>query len=199
MDVTRESLLLRAQAGDEGAWQALTALYRPLLCGWLRAQAVPAGEVDDLVQDILLSVVQNLSNFRHSGRRGAFRSWLRAIAHSRACDFWRARGRQVLASGDSGVAETLRQLEDPDSALNRQWDEEHDHYVLRCLLDVLALEFETSTVQAFRRVALEGASSEQAAQELGLSVGAVYIAKSRVLNRLRQHAEGLIDEFPGTG
>jgi RNA polymerase sigma-70 factor (ECF subfamily) len=152
--------------------------------------------VDDLVQDILLTVVQNLSSFRHSGRRGAFRSWLRAIAHSRACDFWRARGRQALASGDSDVAETLRQLEDADSALNRQWDEEHDQYVLRCLLDVMALEFETSTVQAFRRVALEGASSEQAAQELGLSVGAVYIAKSRVLNRLRQQAEGLIDDFP---
>jgi RNA polymerase sigma-70 factor (ECF subfamily) len=196
VDVTRESLLVRAQAGDEGDWRDLTDLYRPLIVGWLRYQAVPAGEVDDLVQDILLSVVQNLSGFRHSGRRGAFRSWLRAIAHSRACDFWRARGRQVLASGDGGVAEALRQLEDPDSELNRQWDEEHDQYVLRCLLDVVALEFETSTVQAFRRVALGGASSEQAAQELGLSVGAVYIAKSRVLHRLRQHAEGLIDEFP---
>jgi RNA polymerase sigma-70 factor (ECF subfamily) len=196
MDVTRQSLLIRAQAGDEGAWQDLTDLYRPLIVGWLRYQAVPADEVDDLVQDILLSVVQNLSSFRHSGRRGAFRSWLRTIAYNRACDFWRARGRQALASGDSGVAETLRQLEDADSALNRQWDEEHDQYVLRCLLDVMALEFETSTVQAFRRVALEGASSEQAAQELGLSVGAVYIAKSRVLHRLRQQAEGLIDEFP---
>jgi RNA polymerase sigma-70 factor (ECF subfamily) len=196
MDVTRQSLLVRAQAGDEGAWQDLTDLYRPLIVGWLRHQAVPASEVDDLVQDIFLSVVRNLSSFRHSGRRGAFRSWLRAIAHSRACDFWRARGRQALASGDSDVAEALRQLEDPDSELNRQWDEEHNQYVLRCLLDVMELEFETSTVQAFRRVALEGASSEQAAQELGLSVGAVYIAKSRVLHRLRQEAEGLIDEFP---
>ena len=196
MDVTRQSLLLRARAGDARAWQDLTDLYRPLIVVWLRHQGVPAAEVDDLVQDILLSVVQNLSTFRHSGRPGAFRSWLRAIAHSRACDFWRARGRQVLASGDSGVAEALRQLEDPDSELNRHWDEEHDQYVLRCLLDVMALEFETSTVQAFRRVALEGASSEQAAQELGLSVSAVYIAKSRVLNRLRQQAEGLIDAFP---
>jgi RNA polymerase sigma-70 factor, ECF subfamily len=199
VDVTRDSLLVRAQAGDEAAWKDLTDLYGPLIVGWLRYQAVPANEVDDLVQDILLSVVKNLAGFRHSGRCGAFRSWLRAIAHSRACDFWRARGRQVHASGDSGVVEALRQLEDPDSELNRQWDEEHDQYVLRCLLDVMALEFETSTVQAFRRVVLDGAPSEQAAQELGLSVGAVYIAKSRVLNRLRQQAEGLIDEFPRGG
>src|SRR5262245_66077737 len=118
MGITRHSLLVRAQSGDECAWQDLTDLYRPLIVGWLRYQAVPAGEIDDLVQEILLSVVQNLATFRHSGRRGAFRSWLRTIAHSRACDFWRARGRQTLASGDSSVAETLRQLEDADSELN---------------------------------------------------------------------------------
>src|SRR5262245_56763059 len=100
MDVTRQRLLVRAQASDEGAWQDLTNLYRPLLVGWPPHQAVPAGEVDDLVQDILLSVAQNLPGFRHSGRRGAFRAWLRAIAHSRACDFWRARNRQVRASDD---------------------------------------------------------------------------------------------------
>jgi RNA polymerase sigma-70 factor (ECF subfamily) len=67
---------------------------------------------------------------------------------------------------------------------------------LRCLLDLMEAEFEPTTIQAFRRVALEGASSAEAAQELGLSVGAVYVAKSRVLQRLREEAERLIDEFP---
>ena len=131
MDVTRQSLLLRAQTGDPGAWKDLTALYRPLLVGWLRYQAVPVNEVDDLVQEILLAVVQNLPSFNHSGRVGAFRGWLRTIAHNRACDFWKARGRQKEAAGGSGVAETLGQLEDPDSELNRLWDAKHDHYVLR--------------------------------------------------------------------
>jgi RNA polymerase sigma-70 factor (ECF subfamily) len=196
MDVTRQSLLLRAQTGDEGAWKDLTDLYRPLIVGWLRYQAVPVTELDDLVQEILLTVVQNLPSFSHSGRIGAFRGWLRSIAHNRACDFWKARGRQAQAAGDSGSAETLSQLEDPDSELNRLWDEEHDRYVLRCLLDLMELEFEPTTVRAFRRVALEGAASADVAQELGLSVGAVYAAKSRVLGRLRQEAEGLIDVFP---
>jgi RNA polymerase sigma-70 factor (ECF subfamily) len=196
MDVTRQSLLLRAQTGDPGSWKNLIDLYRPLIVGWLRHQAVPVTEVDDLVQEILLAVVQNLPSFCHSGRIGAFRGWLRTIAHNRACDFWKARGRQKEAAGGSGMAETLGQLEDPDSELNRLWDEEHDRYVLRCLLDLMELEFEPMTVRAFRRVALEGASSADVAQELGISVGAVYAAKSRVLGRLRQEAEGLIDEFP---
>jgi RNA polymerase sigma-70 factor (ECF subfamily) len=193
MNVTRQSLLFRAQTGDEGAWKDLTTLYRPLIVGWLRYQGVPAHEVDDLVQEILLAVVRSLPAFSHSGRRGAFRAWLRTIAHHCACDFWKARARQGQGAGDSTVTEALHQLEDPDSELSRQWDEEHDRYVLRCLLDLMELEFEPNTVQAFRRVALEGAPSEVVGQELGMSVGAVYAARSRVLRRLREEAEGLLD------
>jgi RNA polymerase sigma-70 factor, ECF subfamily len=77
--------------------------------------------------------------------------------------------------------------------LNRHWDEEHDRYVLNCLLDLVQEEFGPTTVQAFRRLALEGAKGADAAQELGLSVAAVYVAKSRVLQRIREEAEGLID------
>jgi RNA polymerase sigma-70 factor, ECF subfamily len=70
---------------------------------------------------------------------------------------------------------------------------EHDRYVLDCLLDLVEEEFEPATVRAFRRLALDGASGAEAAAELGLSVAAVYVAKSRVLQRIRQEAEGLID------
>ena len=87
-------------------------------------------------------------------------------------------------------------LEDPDSLLNRYWDEEHDRYVLHCLLEAIELEFEPATVQAFRRLALDGASGAQVASELGMTIGAVYAARSRVLRRLRELADGLIDELP---
>src|SRR5262249_48982879 len=73
MDITRQSLLLRAQTGDEGAWKDLPALYRPLIVGWLHRQGVPVSDHDDLSQDILLAVVRSLPTFRHSGHRGAFR------------------------------------------------------------------------------------------------------------------------------
>jgi RNA polymerase sigma-70 factor (ECF subfamily) len=87
----------------------------------------------------------------------------------------------------------LEQIADPDSDLNRQWDEEHDRYVLDCLLDLVEEEFEPMTLQAFRRLALDGAAGAEVAGELGMSVAAVYGAKSRVLARIRQEAEGLID------
>jgi RNA polymerase sigma-70 factor (ECF subfamily) len=196
MEATRPSLLIRAQAGDAGAWEDLCELYRPLIVGWLRRQAVPDGEVDDLVQEIFLAVVRGLPSFHHSGRRGAFRSWLRAIAANYSCDYWKSPARRAAAAGDDAAGAALGLLEDPDSPLNRYWDEEHDRYVLRCLLELAELEFEPTTVRAFRRVALEGASGSEAAGELGLSLAAVYAARSRVLQRLRELAEGLLDDWP---
>jgi RNA polymerase sigma-70 factor, ECF subfamily len=193
MNETRQSLLLRAQTGETTAWEDLTGLYRPLILAWLNRQGVPAGDLEDLSQEVLLSVVKHLANFQHSGQRGAFRSWLRTIVCSRTVDYWRALDAGAQASGGSGPLAALQEMADPKSALNRHWDEEHDRYVLDCLLDLVGEEFEPITLQAFRRLALDGVSGAEAAQELGLSVAAVYVAKSRVLARIRQEAEGLID------
>lgn len=154
---------------------------------------MPAGDLDDLAQEVLLSVVKHLPDFQHSGNRGAFRSWLRTILSSRMADFWRATNDGTRAQGGSGAIAALQEIADPEGEMHRQWDEEHDRYVLQCLLDLVEGEFEPITLKAFRRLALDGVSGAEAAQELGLSVGAVYVAKSRVLQRIRQDAEGLID------
>jgi RNA polymerase sigma-70 factor, ECF subfamily len=193
MNETRQSLLLRAQTGEADAWKDLTDLYRPLIVGWLNRQGVPPRDLEDLGQEVLLSVVKHLPAFEHSGNRGAFRSWLRTIVCRRTADYWRAHDAGSQASGGSGANVALQQIADPDSELNRQWDEEHDRYVFHCLLDLVEEEFEPITLQAFRRLAIDGISGAEAAQELGLSVAAVYVAKSRVLSRIRLEAAGLID------
>ena len=193
MDETRQSLLLRAQNGEENAWKDVTDLYRPLVFGWLNRQGVPASDLEDLSQEVLLSVVKHLPTFQFSEQRGAFRTWLRTIVCRRAADYWRAIDAKTQATGGSGAIAALQQIADPDNELNRQWDEAHDQYVVHCLLDLVEKNFEPVTVQAFRRLALDGASGAEVAQELGLSVAAVYVAKSRVLARIREEAAGLID------
>ena len=193
MEETRHSLLLRAQTGEENAWKDLADLYRPLILSWLNRQGVPAVDLDDLSQDVLLSVVKHLPAFEHSGHRGAFRSWLRTIVCSRTNNYWRAIDASTQATGGSGVTAALQRIADPDSDLNRQWDEEHDHYVVRRLLDLVEEVFEPTSLQAFRRLVLDGASGAETAKELGISVMSAYKAKSRVLRRIRQVAEGLID------
>jgi RNA polymerase sigma-70 factor (ECF subfamily) len=196
MDATRQSLLLRAREGDEGAWVDLSRLYKPLIYGYLRRQSVPEAEQDDLVQEILIAIVRGLPEFEHSGRRGAFRAWLRTIAHNHSCNFWRSPARRTSTFGDAMAEETLLRLEDPDDSLHRFWDEEHDHYVLRCLLELIELEFEPATVCAFRRVALEGASGAEVAAELGVTLAAIYAGRSRVLKRLKELSEGLLEDKP---
>ena len=101
-------------------------------------------------------------------------------------EFWRARPEPASGS-------LLEQISDPNGGLSRLWDEQHDRHVLHALMDEVRPEFTDATWQAFRRLALDGASAREVAAELGLSVNAVLIAKSRVLARLRQEARGLVD------
>jgi RNA polymerase sigma-70 factor (ECF subfamily) len=193
MEDTRLSLLARAVGGSEEAWDRLCALYRPLILDWLRRHGLRPEDCEDLAQEILVAVVKGLPEFSHTGNRGAFRAWMRTITVNRTRNFWKARSGREAASGDSGLLRMLNDLEDPDSALSRVWDQQHDEYVIRCLLDMVELEFEPKTVLAFRRLAIDGASGEEVARELSTSVAAVYVAKTRVLKRIRAEAEGLLD------
>jgi RNA polymerase sigma-70 factor (ECF subfamily) len=194
MSETSVSLLerLRTQPDNE-SWQCLVGLYTPLLRGWLGRHGLQASDVDDLLQEVLAVVVRELPQFQHNQRPGAFRRWLRTILVHRLRDFWRARQTRPRATGDSDLAKVLEQLADPDSALSRLWDQEHDQHVIHRLLGQIRSHFTESTWQAFRLTALEGRDEEAVAAELGLSVHAVFVAKSRVLCRLRQEAQGLID------
>lgn len=193
MNQTRHSLLVRARAGSAEAWQLLTDLYRPLIAGWLRRHGASPQDVDDLTQDVLITVVTHLAKFDHSGRPGAFRAWLRTLAINRVRNLWRSTNGRQVGTGGNDFQKLAGQLEDPSEELSRRWDEEHDRYLLRCLLDLVEREFEPATMRAFRRLTLDGVCAADVARELGISVAAVYVAKSRVLKRIREEAEGLID------
>jgi RNA polymerase sigma-70 factor (ECF subfamily) len=194
MSPTSISLLdrLREQP-DVLSWQRLVDLYSPLIHGWLRYYAVQPPDADDLVQEVLSTLVHELPRFHHDRRAGAFRCWLRTIAVNRLRAFWRARQARPVATGDSDVVRQLEQLEDPNSGLSRLWDEEHDRHILNRLLELIEPEFAPATWQAFRRITLNGERAAAVAANLGLSVNAVLLAKSRVLRRLRHEAQGLLE------
>src|SRR5262245_11385042 len=180
MSETSVSLLERlSRQPDDDSWRRLLDVYGPLLRAWLARHCLQAADADDLVQDVLAVVVQELPRFEHNQRPGAFRRWLRTILVHRLRNFWRARQARPAATGDSGLGQMLDQLEDPHSGLSRLWDEEHDRHITRRLLELIRPEFTESTWQAFRRVTLQGQDEEQVAAELGLSVHAVFVAKSR--------------------
>lgn len=198
MNETSLSLLTRLRRSPESeAWNRLVELYAPLLRTWLRSYDVQANDADDLVQEVLLAVSGELKSFDHAGHPGAFRAWIKQILVNRLRKFWRGRGRRPEARGGSDVERRLEQLEDPASQLSRIWNQQHDQFVLRQLLALVEPHFSPNTWKAFCRVALEGASADTVAGELELSLNAVFIAKSRVLSRLRQEAEGLVESSSG--
>src|SRR5438128_2244954 len=114
MGPTSFSLLRHLQRGqDPDSWQMLLQIYRPFLLGLLRARSAPPQDLDDLIQEVLLVVVRELPTFRHSGRPGAFRAWLRSIAANRLRTYWRSRGRDV----PTDMLTLAEQFEDPESEL----------------------------------------------------------------------------------
>lgn len=194
MHETSLSLLERLrQSSEHEDWNRLTDLYTPLIRVWLRRYDVQESDASDLVQEVLLAVAKDLGKFEHRGQPGAFRGWLKAILIHRLRKFWRARDRRPQARGDSDLDARLAQLDDPSSDLSQIWNREHDQYVLRQLLALAEPHFEPSTWTAFCRVALDGAKADVVAQEMGISKNAVVIAKCRVMSRLRQDSEGLIE------
>jgi RNA polymerase sigma-70 factor (ECF subfamily) len=178
----------------EEAWRRLDYLYRPLIQRWLlRGDQTLGAEVEDLIQEVMGALVQELPRFRHNRRKGAFRSYLRQMTLYRLQAFWRSRAKRPLLLQEGSADSPLMQLEDPASDLSRLWDEEHDRHVMQRLLELLKPEFDPAAWTAFTRQIFDDAEPSALAAELGIQVAAVYLAKSRILKRLRHESRGLLD------
>lgn len=192
-NATSLSLLERLQhSPDEEAWQRFTMIYQPLLQKWLRTHVSSQADIDDVVQDVLLTVFRKLSEFEHNHQKGAFRAWLRTTAVNRLRLAWRQK-RPALETDHQVFFGKLDLLADPHSDLSQSWDQEHDSHVAGQLLLEMQNEFASTTWNAFRRQVVDGASAKVTAQEMGLSVNAVLIAKSRIMKRLRQLSNGILE------
>jgi RNA polymerase sigma-70 factor (ECF subfamily) len=193
MSETSFSLLDRLQQGpNDTAWQRMVDLYTPLIRNWLRRYSLVDQDAEDLVQDVLAVVVRKLPEFKKRPQVGAFRRWLRSITVNCLRDFWRSKRFSPKVKGTDDFGGVLDQLEDPESALSKLWDAEHDEHVTRKLLEMIRPRFEEKTWLAFQRLALEGANVDEVAVELGLTVNAAFIAKSRVIRQLRLEGQDLL-------
>jgi RNA polymerase sigma factor (sigma-70 family) len=194
MAATSATLLERLNdPSDTVAWRRLVDLYAPLIKAWLRRHGVLASDAEDLTQDVLGVVVREVSRFRHNGRPGAFRTWLRTITANCLRQSLRSRRIRIAAASPPDLVGLLDQMEDPASDLSRRWDREHDQYVLDRLLDLIEPEFEATTWRAFRMQLIDGVPAKAVAALLGMTANAVLIAKSRVLSHLRREADGMVD------
>jgi RNA polymerase sigma-70 factor (ECF subfamily) len=185
---TSASLLERLRRpGDQEAWQRFTALYTPLLYYWTRHLGLQPHDAADLVQEVFALLVQKLPEFTYD-RQKSFRAWLRTLLLNKWRDHRRRRNEPPLDAADPAFAE----LAAPDAAV-ALGEAEYQQTLIRQALEVMKAEFQPTTWRACWEYVALGRPAAQVAAELGLSVGAVYVAKSRVLSRLRQELKGLLE------
>ena len=192
-DSTSSSLLGRVKAQDQKAWQKLVDLYAPLIYGQCRRSGLRPEDSRDVLQEVFSAVLKDIAGFRGTGRRGSFRSWLRTVTTHRISDFLRQQQGQPSAEGGTDAQWRLLQL--PDSLDDSVFSDSRaeDLALERRAVELVRAEFEDSTWQAFWRVTFDAQPPYYVAEELGMTVDAVYKAKSRVLRRLRQEFRDLED------
>jgi RNA polymerase sigma-70 factor (ECF subfamily) len=182
---TSLSLLRRLQSvQDVAAWERFVDLYTPMVFRWARRAGFPQAEASDLVQDVLLQLVRSLPGAGFDPTRGRFRSWLKTVVLNRARDLWAKRRPDPVAP----EVLALEPVDPPDF-----WDAEYDRLLLERAFAVMRAEFEEATWRACWEHLTSDRTAREIGAELGLSEAAVYTAKSRVLKRLRQELQALLD------
>ena len=191
---TSRSLLERARAADAAAWERLVTLYAPLVAHWCRRWALPEQDLADVLQDVFQAVAATLGRFRKERPGDTFRGWLHTIALNKVRDHWRRLGRQPEGAGGSDAQRRLAELPGPGQPEGDGGAPEAagERALFFRALELIRAEFAERTWQAFWRTAVEDRAPRDVAAELSMSPGAVRVAKSRVLHRLREDLGDLL-------
>lgn len=187
--LTRASLLLQIRdGGNQQAWQDFVGLYGPVVYGFARKRGLQDADAADLMQDVLRSVASAIGRLDYDRSQGTFRGWLFTITRNKIANFHSARRIRPQGAGDSSTNRLLAEHPDASEAASA-WELEYQRRLARLAMDQIQGEFQPNTWRAFWLTAVEGAPVADVSREVGLSSGAIYVAKSRVLARLKQQVD----------
>jgi RNA polymerase sigma-70 factor (ECF subfamily) len=191
---TRLSLLLRLRdPQDAEAWRQFVQVYAAVVYGFARKRGLQDADAADLMQDVFRSVAAAAGRLQYDRTRGTFRAWLYTVTRNKLYNFLTGRRRREHASGDSdGRALLEAHPAPPDGAA--EWDQEYERRVFAWAAERVRGEFSDPTWQAFWQTAVDNVAAKDVGSRLGMSPGAVYVAKSRVLARLREEIQQLQQE-----
>lgn len=189
MYTTSPTLLQRLRERDhQEAWARFVDLYTPLLLTWARKAGLSPEDASDHVQDVFVHLLRKLPEFRYDRRKGAFRGWLRTLFCNKLCDRFRRQSPVVGQANDAELSGLMDSgVADPFT------EEEHKGYLVRRALELMQAEFEPSTWQACWELVVNELPAAAVGKKLGISENAAYIAKLRVLRRLRQELAEFLD------
>jgi RNA polymerase sigma-70 factor (ECF subfamily) len=186
---TPGSLLDRARAADPAAWAALVDLYAPLVLRWCRRWDLQEPDAADVLQDVFCAVAAHLGGFRKDRSGDTFRGWLRVILRNKVNDHFRRLGREPGGEGGTEAQRRFARLIDRDPAgepTALEDDPAGERQLFRRGCELVKAEFHDRTWRAFWLTAVEGRAAADVAADLAMTPVAVRVAKSRVLQRLRE-------------
>jgi RNA polymerase sigma-70 factor (ECF subfamily) len=198
---TRASLLLRLRdSQDHQAWVEFVALYEPAAYRLLRRHGLQDADARDVLQDLLLAVSRSIDRWDPAKERGSFRGWLRRVARNLLVNWLKQRQRRPLAPGGSdwqAMLDGVPACGSPDDSgpETAEFDQELRRALFQRAAEQVRGEVQAATWQAFWETGVAGTSPADAARKLGMTVGAVRVAKCRVLARL-QAAVKEMEEAP---
>ncbi|MEM8668153.1 MAG: sigma-70 family RNA polymerase sigma factor [Planctomycetota bacterium] len=192
MLTTRHSLVLRIrEVSDTTAWSQFVDIYGPFIYRYGRSRGLQDADAADLAQAVLIEVVRCIERFDYEPKLGRFRNWLMVIARSKLSDLAKKKAR-LVADGDSANLRILNEQPSQES-FEEDWLRQYQEHLFHWAAEQVQGEVEESTWQAFWMTAVENKSASTVAKELKMKVGTVYVAKSRVLTRIRDRIAEIDD------
>ena len=189
---TRPSLLARIKdTGDRQAWAEFVDIYAPLIYGFAQKQGLQEADAADLTQEVLGAVARSAARLDYDPARGTFRGWLFTVVRNELCNFAAARKRQQAGSGDTDMKRRLEQQPAPSADDAAAWESDYERRLFALACEQVRRDFQESTWQAFWLTAIRGRSGKEVAGILGMTTAAVYLAKRRVIARIRQQIDYL--------
>jgi RNA polymerase sigma-70 factor (ECF subfamily) len=158
---------------------------------FVRRRGLQDADAADLTQEVLQAVAQSMGRWEYDPAQGTFRGWLFGMTRHKIARFLQRRQRQAIGSGDTGANQRLGEEPSPEGDGESTWNQEYQEQLFRVAAEQVRPSFAPATWQAFWMTAVEGKSAAEVGAGLGLSVGAVYVAKSRVLARLTERVQEL--------
>lgn len=189
---TSPTLLGRVQQNDPRAWQTLVDLYSDYIRALLLRNHCQADELDDLTQDVLVTLARKIPDFRPQEHKGAFRGWLKTIVRSKAVDAYRRNKGNPTAEGGTEARIRLQEISVPIESMpdvEEDSDPQEQTALKRLYLRAMKLvqaECDPRTWQMFYQVVVENKPAAELARETGVSAASIRMAKSRILRRMRE-------------
>ena len=192
---TRVTLLTRLKDVDDiDAWTEFSKLYGPVIYSFARKRGLQDADAADIVQDVLRSVARNAHRMEYDPKRGTFRGWLYTITRNKIYTFLSSNKRKAMNVGDAKESNALESVPDDDPGSEALWELEYQRGLAARAMERVKHEFQENTWRAFWATSVEGKSTTDIGKELGMTSGAIYVAKSRVIARLRDEISALIAE-----